>query len=170
MKRKNGMILYGGILILAAAFAADLLTGSSGIPPSDVWKALAGGEVLEQTRLIVTDIRLCKTLTALLSGTAVSVSGLLMQTLFRNPLAGPFVLGISSGASLGVALFLLGAPLLARYFGRLAPISAGGATTADTTLPVITKFCGKEFVVVSIVHGVMVDLSVPFLVTFFCSL
>ena len=67
-------------------------------------------------------------------------------------------------------LALLGAPLLARYFGRLAPISAGGATTADTTLPVITKFCGKEFVVVSIVHGVMVDLSVPFLVTFFCSL
>ena len=60
--------------------------------------------------------------------------------------------------------------MLARCFGRLAPISAGGATTADTTLPVITKLCGKEFVVVSIVHGVMVDLSVPFLVTFFCSL
>ena len=67
-------------------------------------------------------------------------------------------------------LALLGAPLLAKWFGRLAPISAGGATTADTTLPVITKYCGNEFVAVSIVHGVLVDLSVPFLVTFFCGL
>lgn len=65
---------------------------------------------------------------------------------------------------------LLAAPLLVRYFGRLAPISAGGATTADTTLPVITRFCGNEYVVISIVHGILVDLSVPFLVTFFCTL
>lgn len=67
-------------------------------------------------------------------------------------------------------LALLGAPLLAKWFGRLAPISAGGATTADTTLPVITKYCGNEFVAISVVHGVLVDLSVPFLVTFFCGL
>lgn len=67
-------------------------------------------------------------------------------------------------------LALLAAPLLVRYFGKLAPISVGGATTADTTLPIITKFCGKEFVVISIVHGITVDLSVPFLVTFFCTL
>lgn len=67
-------------------------------------------------------------------------------------------------------LALLAAPLLIRYFGKLAPISAGGATTADTTLPIITKFCGKEFVIISIVHGITVDLSVPFLVTFFCTI
>lgn len=65
---------------------------------------------------------------------------------------------------------LLAAPLLVRYFGRLAPISVGGATTADTTLPVITKYCGKEFVVISVVHGVLVDLSVPFWVSLFCAL
>ena len=65
---------------------------------------------------------------------------------------------------------LLAAPLLVRYFGKLAPISVGGATTADTTLPIITKFCGKEFVIISIVHGILVDLSVPFLVTFFCTI
>ena len=59
---------------------------------------------------------------------------------------------------------LLAAPLLVRYFGKLAPISVGGATTADTTLPIITRFCGKEFVIISIVHGITVDLSVPFLV------
>ena len=67
-------------------------------------------------------------------------------------------------------LALLAAPLLVRYFGKLAPISVGGATTADTTLPIITKFCGKEFVIISIVHGMLVDLSVPFLVTFFCTI
>ena len=65
---------------------------------------------------------------------------------------------------------LLGAPLLVCWFGKLAPICAGGATTMDTTLPVITRFSGKEFVVVSIFHGFIVDFSVPFLVTFFCKL
>ena len=65
---------------------------------------------------------------------------------------------------------LLSAPLLVCWFGKLAPICAGGATTMDTTLPVITRFSGKEFVVVSIFHGFIVDFSVPFLVTFFCKL
>jgi iron complex transport system permease protein len=64
------------------------------------------------TRKIVVDIRLMKAVVAILAGAALSVSGLQMQTLFRNPLAGPYVLGVSSGASLGVALFILGAPLL----------------------------------------------------------
>lgn len=65
---------------------------------------------------------------------------------------------------------LLAAPLLVRWFGNLAPISAGGATTMDTTLPIITRCSGQEFVVVSIFHGFVVDFSVPFLVTFFCSI
>lgn len=65
---------------------------------------------------------------------------------------------------------LLGAPLFVRYFGRLAPICAGGATTMDTTLPIITRCCGNELVFVSIFHGILVDFSVPFLVSFFCSL
>lgn len=65
---------------------------------------------------------------------------------------------------------LVGAPLLVRYFGPLAPISAGGATTMDTTLPIITRYSGKEYVFIAIFHGIIVDFSVPFLVTFFCSL
>ena len=64
---------------------------------------------------------------------------------------------------------LLTAPLLARWFGPLAPISAGGATTMDTTLPVITRASGQQFVIVSVFHGFTVDFSVPFLVTLFCS-
>jgi len=65
---------------------------------------------------------------------------------------------------------LLFAPLLVMYFGKLAPISAGGATTMDTTLPIITKYSGSEFVLIAIFHGITLDLCVPFLVTFFCYL
>ncbi len=65
---------------------------------------------------------------------------------------------------------LLGAPLLLKIAGPLAPISSGGATTMDTTLPIITTVSGKEFAILSIYHGFVVDFSVPFLVTFFCSL
>lgn len=62
---------------------------------------------------------------------------------------------------------LLFAPMLVMYFGKLSPISAGGATTADTTLPIITKVSGPQFAVLAVVHGIVVDLSVPFLVTLF---
>lgn len=65
---------------------------------------------------------------------------------------------------------LLGAPLFVKYFGRLAPICAGGATTMDTTLPIITRYSGKDLVFVSIFHGIIVDFTVPFFVSFFCSL
>lgn len=66
------------------------------------------------------------------------------------------------------AITLLGTPLLARIFGPLAPISAGGATTMDTTLPIITHTSGQRFTILAIFHGFIVDFSVPFLVTFWC--
>ena len=81
-------------------------------PPGDIWAALTGGNCPAATAKIVLHIRLLKAVVALTAGAALAVSGLQMQTLFRNPLAGPYVLGISSGASFGVALFMLGAPLL----------------------------------------------------------
>ena len=65
---------------------------------------------------------------------------------------------------------LLGAPLMVKYFGPLAPISSGGATTMDTTLPIITRCCGQDYVILSLFHGFCVDFSVPFLVTLFCTL
>ena len=65
---------------------------------------------------------------------------------------------------------LLFAPVMVKYFGKLAPIAAGGATTMDTTLPIIIRTSGKEFSVVSIYHGFVMDLSVPFLVTLCCSI
>ena len=99
-------------LATAALFIGDLAVGSVDIPISEVWAALTGGPCDPTNGTIILKIRLLKAVTALLAGSALAASGLAMQTLFRNPLAGPYVLGISSGASLGVALFLLGAPLL----------------------------------------------------------
>ena len=90
----------------------DMATGDTYIPVLKVWAVLTGGEYDETTRNILLSIRFIRVVVAGLIGVALSVSGLQMQTLFRNPLAGPYVLGISSGAGLGVALFLLGAPLL----------------------------------------------------------
>ena len=65
---------------------------------------------------------------------------------------------------------LLLTPVLAKYLGPLAPISCGGASTMDTTLPVITRYCGKDWIFVSIVHAMILDFSVPFWVIFFCTL
>ncbi len=102
------------IIITAAVcllFILDLGVGSVTLSPGEVWGALMGdGDAM--TRAIVVDIRLIKAIVALLAGAALSVSGLQMQTLFRNPMAGPYVLGVTSGASLGVAFFLLGMPML----------------------------------------------------------
>jgi iron complex transport system permease protein len=99
-------ILLSGILILA--FLLDIALGSVQIPLNEVVKVLLTGEAekISWTN-IVFKFRLPKAITATLSGAALGVSGLQMQTIFRNPLAGPFVLGISSGASLGVALVVL---------------------------------------------------------------
>ncbi len=99
-------------LAVMVLFVVDLLSGSMGVTLGDLWRVLTGGECDEVTRTIVLRFRLPKACVALSAGCALAASGLQMQTLFRNPLAGPFVLGISSGASLGVSLFLLGAPLL----------------------------------------------------------
>lgn len=65
---------------------------------------------------------------------------------------------------------LLGAPLLIKCFGKLAPIAVGGATTMDTTLPILNKYLSQEFVIISIFHGFITDFTVPFLVTLFCEL
>lgn len=112
MKQRSTTLFIILSLLLVILFMLDLLIGSVHIPLRDILGALFGGDVDASTRLIVLDIRLIKAIVAILTGMALSVSGLQMQTLFRNPLAGPYVLGISSGASLGVALFILGMPLL----------------------------------------------------------
>lgn len=106
--RSRYVLLFTALTALTITlFLLDLAVGAVAVPLGDVWAALTGGDCPRATAKIILNIRLIKAVVALLAGAALSVSGLQMQTLFRNPLAGPYVLGISSGASLGVALVVL---------------------------------------------------------------
>ena len=135
MKTRSTTLFIILSLLLIILFVLDLLIGSVHIPLRDIFGTLLGAEVDPATRLIVLDIRLVKAIVAILTGIALSVSGLQMQTLFRNPLAGPYVLGISSGASLGVALFILGMPLLGvATNSTLFSISTAGAAWLGAAL------------------------------------
>lgn len=119
--------------LVAVLFSIDMSVGAVNVPLADVWAALTGGDCPAATARIVLDIRLVKAVVALLAGAALSVSGLQMQTLFRNPLAGPYVLGISSGASLGVALFILGAPIIGAT-GFMSSVGIAGAAWIGAAL------------------------------------
>lgn len=95
-------------ILLAALFLLNLFVGSVKIPPAEVLDILFnGGDPDGPLRFIVIGSRLPQTVTALMAGASLTVSGLMLQTAFRNPLAGPSILGISSGASLGVAFVML---------------------------------------------------------------
>lgn len=109
-KNRSVALLFAGLGILFVLFfVADLLLGSIIIPVKQVLSAFfPSAETSDSFRTIVLEFRLPKALTAIFTGAALSLSGLQMQTVFRNPLAGPYVLGISAGATLGVALFVLG--------------------------------------------------------------
>ncbi len=98
-------------LILVICFFLNISLGSISIPIESIFRELFGSSNNETWQVIIRDFRLPKAITAILVGSGLGISGLLMQTLFRNPLAGPFVLGISSGASLGVAIVILGSGL-----------------------------------------------------------
>lgn len=103
------------------AFILNLSLGSVAIPVKEIIKALFNIETQNPSwTFIIQEYRLPKAITAILAGAALSISGLLMQTFFKNPLAGPFVLGISSGASLGVALLIMGSALLGGVFAAQA--------------------------------------------------
>jgi len=107
------------IIVLIICFFGNISLGSVQIPFQDVFNSLIGNSDHESWQYIIQNYRLPKAFTAILVGSGLGISGLLMQTLFRNPLAGPFVLGISSGASLGVALVILGSGL---FGGVLASV------------------------------------------------
>lgn len=100
------------VVAMVGIAIGDLLIGSSSIPISDIWAALTGGDTAAEYLVIINKLRLPKVIVAIVAGMALAASGLQMQTLFRNPLAGPYVLGINAGASLGVALFTLALPML----------------------------------------------------------
>ena len=168
MKRGTTILFIALSVIAVALFAVDMMVGSVGIAARDVWAALTGGECDPVTRKIILDIRLVKATMAILAGAALSVSGLQMQTLFRNPLAGPYVLGVSSGASLGVAIFILGAPLLGA--GSSAMVSslgtAGAAWIGSAVILAMVAAVSQRIkdIMVILILGMMVSSGVSAIV------
>ncbi len=168
MKRGSKILFVALSIAALLLLALDMMVGSVGIAASDVWAALTGGECDPVTRKIILDIRLMKAIMAILAGAALSVSGLQMQTLFRNPLAGPYVLGVSSGASLGVALFILGAPLLG--IGQSSIITtlgtAGAAWIGAAAILIVVASVSKQIkdIMVILILGIMIDSGVSAIV------
>ena len=130
------VVLTSVLIILL--FVANLFFGSVNIPADAVWQILTGGEVDKASwTYIVIQSRLPQALTALLCGSALAVSGLMLQTAFSNPLAGPSILGISSGANLGVAIVMLATG---------GAIVAGGVTLSGFMSVLIGAFIGSMLI------------------------
>lgn len=168
MKSRTTILFILFTAAVAVLFAADIAVGSVSIPIRDVWAALTGGECDPTTARIIHDIRLMKAVVALVAGAALAVSGLQMQTLFRNPLAGPYVLGVSSGASLGVALFILGAPM-AGLTGHawLSSLGVAGAAWigAAATLALVAAISTRiKDIMVILILGMMISSGVSAIV------
>ena len=121
------MMLYVLLFLTAILlFVLDISFGSVSIPFKEVFTTLTGGNASKTTwDYIIINYRLPKAITAILVGTGLSISGLLMQTLFRNPLAGPYVLGLSSGSSLAVAILILGSSLVPPFWNAFFVSSYG---------------------------------------------
>lgn len=168
MKSRTTILFILFTAAVAVLFAADIAVGSVSIPIKDVWAALTGGECDPTTARIIRDIRLMKAVVALVAGAALAVSGLQMQTLFRNPLAGPYVLGVSSGASLGVALFILGAPMLGLTgHAWLSSLGVAGAAWigAAATLALVAAISTRiKDIMVILILGIMISSGVSAIV------
>ena len=167
MKCRNTILFTLLSVLCALLFVVDIAVGSVAIPLSEVVSALCGGGS-DEIRSIVVDIRLVRALVALLAGAALSVSGLQMQVLFRNPLAGPYVLGVSAGASFGVALFLLGAPILGVAISpTLQSLGTAGAAwigSAVVLLLVVALSRRIKDIMVMLILGIMLSSGVGALV------
>ena len=144
MRRSTAIFIFLGFLTLLL-FMLDILTGDSVLSAGQVWGVFTGSETDTITRNIVLNIRLVRVVVAMLVGIALAVSGLQMQTVFQNPLAEPYLLGVSSGSGLGVAIFILGAPLFGLSFSgfwqSLGIVGAGwcGAAAILVVVAVISR-------------------------------
>lgn len=154
-------------IVLAVAtlllLLVDIGAGSVRLSIGEVWDALLGRSENAAVSKIVVDIRLLKGIVAIIAGMALSVSGLQMQTLFRNPLAGPYVLGVSAGASLAVALFILGAPLLGGLSGTAASLGMTGAALAGSAIVLLLiAVAGRRIkdIMVVLILGMMVSSGI----------
>ncbi len=163
MKFRNTILFTLLTALCAVLFVVDIAVGSVAIPLSEVVSALLGNGS-EEVRSIVLDIRLVRAVVAVLAGIALSISGLQMQVLFRNPLAGPYVLGVSAGASFGVALFVLGMPLfgiaLSPTLQSLGTAGAAWIGSAVVLLLVVALSHRIKDIMVMLILGIMLSSGV----------
>ncbi len=163
MKCRNTILFTLLTALCAVLFVVDIAVGSVAIPLSEVVSALLGSGS-EEVRSIVLDIRLVRAVVAVLAGIALSISGLQMQVLFRNPLAGPYVLGVSAGASFGVALFVLGMPLfgiaLSPTLQSLGTAGAAWIGSAVVLLFVVALARRIKDIMVMLILGIMLSSGV----------
>ncbi len=168
MRNRSTILFWILSAMVVLLFAADIAVGSVNIALRDIWATLTGGECDAVTARIIIDIRLMKAIVAILAGAALSVSGLQMQTLFRNPLAGPYVLGVSSGASLGVALFILGAPLFGFAASPLLTTlgTAGAAWLGAAAILALVATVSRRIkdIMVILILGMMIGSAVSAIV------
>ena len=131
-QKRNTILFFLLTLGLFLLFFINISFGSITIPFKEIYTSLTGGQASKSSwEYIIINYRLPKAITAALVGMGLSISGLLMQTLFRNPMAGPYVLGLSSGASLGVAFVILGASVLPPFLSTIL-LSSYGVILAST--------------------------------------
>ncbi|TFG44455.1 MAG: iron ABC transporter permease, partial [Bacteroidia bacterium] len=163
------VIFAGLMIVLILFFILDLFLGSVSIRPGEIIKAIFNNSD-ETTRTILAHFRLPKAITALLVGIALSISGLQMQTLFRNPMAGPYVLGLSSGASLGVAFVILGfssniSPDSIRGLGNWA-IAAASWTGAGLVMLLIMMISSRvKNIMTVLILGIMLSSAISAIVS-----
>ena len=157
-------------VLLAALSFLSLAVGSVRVSAADILVALGGKEGTDMTRHILFDIRLPRMLAALILGGALSVSGFLLQTFFSNPIAGPFVLGISSGAKLAVSIFMilfLGQGLIMNSWVMIGAAFLGAMASMGFVLAVSKKLPQMSMLVVSgIMIGYICSAATDFIVTF----
>jgi iron complex transport system permease protein len=126
LKNRHTLLFSSLLLLLLLTLLCNISLGQVAIPVKEIFKSLFGGNASKDTwEYIIVNFRLPKAIVAVLVGMGLSISGLLMQTLFRNPLAGPYVLGLSSGSSLGVAMVILGAGMLPAFAAEFLLSSYG---------------------------------------------
>lgn len=171
MKRIQPVFAFTALIAaLAALSAVSVCVGSVGISLGDVLASLAGRRGGEVYGAIVMNIRLPRILAGILLGGALAVSGFLLQTFFNNPIAGPFVLGVSSGAKLAVALtmiFLLGRGVLISSWGMIAAAFAGALLSMGFVLAISRRVRNMAFLVVcGVMIGYICSAVTDFIVTF----
>lgn len=167
MKGRTTIIFVVLAALTALLLLVDIGAGSVKLSIGEVADALLGRGDNPATTKIVVDIRLTKGIVAIIAGIALSVSGLQMQTLFRNPLAGPYVLGVSSGASLAVALFILGAPLTGGLSATAASLGmTGAALVGSAVVLALIAVAGRRLkdIMVVLILGMMVSSAISAIV------